>query len=278
MKFLRSTEDWHKMTLALRKALDDSGFRDVRIHQQDMGRLEEDGMKSAKAFSSDKKVWSTIDYAATHMYDYQKCFDNPDEFDTIFYKYKSVIGDKPFISTELCVNSPKYQINSYRVALSMARLYHKNLTILNASSIWYCWLLINTEQASFESSRSLFAVDNSSGFIPRSSGYQLRTYGAFSRRIMKGMNRIKVDTNEKNLLCAAFNGDSGNTLVLLNFSLYPLEIELENLGFIPKYIEESSPYFENEIVDARQRKKVVLNPGDIYTITDVLLYHELEGF
>ncbi len=71
---------WHAMTLALRRKLDEAGFGSVRIHLSDSGSLA-DGIERAGAFRQSQQVWNTIDYAASHMYDYQGFFTNPDGFD-----------------------------------------------------------------------------------------------------------------------------------------------------------------------------------------------------
>ncbi len=193
-------EDWHRMTLALRKALDENDFGEVKIHQQDMGSIE-NGIQSAKAFTSNDEVWSTVDFAASHMYDFQSFFHEPDGYDSLMWVFKSIVGNKPFLSTELCINHPDFQVGSYRLAFTMAQLYHKNLAILDASAIMYCWVLLNAVQPSYEASRSLFGVDKMNGFVPYPSSYQLRTFGSWSRRIKKDMYRVET---------ASANPDSAN--------------------------------------------------------------------
>jgi hypothetical protein len=61
----RQTEQmWHKMTLTLRRKLDEAGFAGVRIHMSDAGTLA-GGIKRAKAFRASKQVWAAIDYSAS---------------------------------------------------------------------------------------------------------------------------------------------------------------------------------------------------------------------
>ncbi len=270
---IQSDEDWHAMTLALRKELDRNGLTSVKIHHQDAGRLV-NGLSTVRSFSSVDKVWNTIDYSAAHMYDYQNHFQDPDRYDSLMIEYKALIGDKPFLSTELCVNRNTGQTGSYRVAFSMAQLYHKNLTILNASSIMYCWILLNTVQPSYEASRSLFGIDKSNGFVPYPSSYQLRTYGAWSRRIKKDMYRIEASASDPDLLVTAFDGKAGQTIVLVNRSKSVRTCSM-NVSNDIKWIEKTSPYFQNHIetADASKGKELQIRilPGEIITLSNVAL-------
>jgi hypothetical protein len=262
------------MTLALRETLDKNGFSRVKIHQQDMGRIV-NGIRSAEVFTSKESVWGAIDYAATHMYDYQSHFHDPDGYDSLILKFKSIIGDKPFLSTELCVNRPDYQAGSYRIAFTMAQLYHKNLVLLDASAIMYCWVLLNTVQPSYEASRSLFGVDKMNGFVPYPSSYQLRTFGSYSRRIKKDMHRVEAISPEPDLLVSAFQGAEGETVVLLNRSTQEIKCTLPQ-GAVPfRYIEHSSQYFQNRVESLQDNEDsmvvVSLQPGEIVTLTSVEL-------
>jgi hypothetical protein len=270
----QSERDWHEMTLALRETLDKNGFSRVKIHQQDMGRIV-NGIRSAEVFTSKESVWGAIDYAATHMYDYQSHFHDPDGYDSLILKFKSIIGDKPFLSTELCVNRPDYQAGSYRIAFTMAQLYHTNLVLLDASAIMYCWVLLNTVQPSYEASRSLFGVDKMNGFVPYPSSYQLRTFGSYSRRIKKDMHRVEAISPEPDLLVSAFQGAEGETVVLLNRSTQEIKCTLPQ-GAVPfRYIEHSSQYFQNRVESLQDNEDsmvvVSLQPGEIVTLTSVEL-------
>ncbi len=267
-------EKAHNMTLALRKALDENEFQAVKIHQQDMGKLS-NGLISARAFTSDKKVWETIDFAASHMYDFQSYFHNPDGYDSLLSVFKQIIGDKPFLSTELCVNRPIFQINSYRIAFTMAQLYHKNLTITDACGIMYCWTLLNNIQSSYDASRSLFGVDETNGFIPYPSGYQLRTFGSFSRRVQEGMNRVIAGSDNKDILVTAFSGEQGKTIVLVNRSQVPQKCELPLQEGSFKYMETTSPYYQNQIeeisIGTKTNMELTIAPGEVITLSSVEL-------
>ena len=148
---------YQEMTLALRRALDEAGFRTVKIHTPDRPTVRE-AIDTFKALRSSGEVWRTFDYAATHMYDYQNCFTDPDKFDAVLEQFHRQAAGKPVLSTELCVNSFRFQSDSYRVAMAMGQLYHKNLTIVDATAIAYCWLLLNVEQPSYGMTRSLLGA------------------------------------------------------------------------------------------------------------------------
>ena len=265
-------DDWHKMTLTLRKILDENGFEMVKIHQQDMGRIK-NGIQSAKAFTSNDKVWSTIDYAASHVYDYQSHFHDPDSYDSLLWVFKSTIGDKPFLSTEICVNSPGFQVGSYGLAFSMAQLYHKNLTILDASGIMYCWVLLNTVQHSYEASRSLFGVDKMNGFIPYPSSFQLRTFGAWSRRIKKDMHRVDAISSNPDLLVSAFVEDEGETVVLVNRSQHEIHCGISPGMGAFRYMERTSQYYQNQVKNLAEQDnslfKLSILQGEIITLSSV---------
>ncbi len=268
----QTEENWHKMTLALRKTLDDNGFGEVKIHQQDMGQIK-NGIQSASAFTSNDKVWATIDYAASHMYDYQSHFYDPDSYDSLLWAFKSIIGNKPFLSTEICVNSPGFQVGSYRLAFSMAQLYHKNLTILDASGIMYCWVLLNTVQPSYEASRSLFGVDKTNGFVPYPSSFQLRTFGAWSRRIKKDMHRVEAISSHPDLLVTAFVGDAGETVVLVNRSQHKIRYIMPAGMLTFRYLERTSQYTQNRIENlpgvSGSVFELTMLPGEIITLSTV---------
>lgn len=267
-------ENWHKMTLALRKALDKNGFEEVQIHQQDMSQVGK-GLLSAKAFTADEDVWNTLDYSAVHMYDYQEHLHDPDAFDSLMWAYKKIIGNKPFISTELCANRPLVQTGSYRNAFAMAQLYHKNLTILDASSIMYCWIILNTVQPSYEASRSLFGVDKSNGFVPYPSSYQLRIFGAWSRRVMKDMHRVEATSSNPDVLVTAFDGKEGQSVVMVNRS-NAKQVCTVNAKADFTFLERTSQYFQNLVESSPETKNGVieleLEPGEIVTLSNVTLY------
>jgi O-glycosyl hydrolase len=260
-------EIWHKMSLRLRAELDKAGFSAVKIHLRDAGELA-GGIECVRAFRQSTAAWNDIDYVATHLYDYQKCLHDPDHYDSLLAQWSEAVGAKPFLSTEICVNSYEIQDRSYRLALGMGQLYHKNLTLANASAIIYCWLLLNVEQPSFGWTRSLFVPDPARGFLPATSSYQARVFGAYSRRIRAGMTRVEAQASNPDLLATAFTGRKGvRTLVLLNRSLAPQRVRINWNGKPFRFLEWASPYEENTELPAPAGDELVVPPGAIATLS-----------
>ena len=80
------------------------------------------------------------------------------------------------------------------IAISASNEFGVPLLDLDAVALMYCWLLLDVEQPTFAGSRSLLAPDGTRGWVPVPTSYQLRVIGAFSRHILKGMQRIGVET------------------------------------------------------------------------------------
>ncbi|MDD5706731.1 MAG: hypothetical protein PHR35_12485 [Kiritimatiellae bacterium] len=267
---------YHAMTQALRVSLNRAGFAGVKIHMSDAnmlspdstwGRQYADGITRARTFTADPKVWDAIDYATTHMYDYQEYFNDPDAFDAPLREFHRLTAGKPFLSTELCVNNPRFQKPCYRLALLMGELYHKNLVLADAAALLYCWSLVNVTQPSFGWTRALFVPDESQGFVPAPSSHQLRVFGAYSRRIRKGMTRVEVRASDPDLLTTAFAGRGRErTVVMLNRSTHPVTVTLHGVGKMPE-MERCDPYHENECVSAPA--KIRIEPGAVVTLTNV---------
>lgn len=260
----------------LRRALDEAGFREVKIHMSNASTIQ-DGMQHIYKYINNKRVWDVIDYAAINMYDYQDHFQNPDEFDTQMQSWRNKVKDKPFISTELCINQDLYQVDSYRVALTMGQLYHKNLTIMDAIMICYCWTILNIEQPSFGYTRSLFVTDPENGRIPRPSSNQLRVFGSYSRRVKRGMIRVEANSGHKDVLATAFKRKDGKaTLVILNRSTIPVRPALTWPGVSFDIMEITDPYNQNTIQSIKVQgeaewENITIQPGAIVTLTSVPL-------
>jgi hypothetical protein len=204
------------------------------------------------------------------MYDYQGCFGDPDRFDATIREWKEASGGKPFLSTELCINHGKYQLPSYRMALTMGQLYHKNLVIAEASAICYCWTLLNVEQPSYGATRSLFVPDPEQGFLPAAPSHQLRVFGAYSRRIRRGMRRVETRAEDGDLLVSAFEGAGGaRTLVALNRGSVPRRINVLWPGGRFTEMERTGPCHPNAAEPAAA--EVVVEGGTIVTLTNVPL-------
>jgi O-glycosyl hydrolase len=253
---------WHEMATRLRRELDRAGFRSVKIHMQDASTLGA-GIRSANAF---RPVWETLDFTASHMYDYQQFFTNPDAFDALLTEWSRAAQGKPFLSTEISVNNSSWQAAGYRLALVMGELYHKNLTIANASALLYCWLLLNVEQPSYGATRSLFVPDTAHGFVPVASSHQLRVFGAYSRKIREGMVRVEAASSDPDLLVTAFAAENGErTLVLLNRSPRPQRVTVEWPGKPFRIAEVADPYRENA-GQPPPTGKILVEPGAVVTL------------
>lgn len=262
----QSAEVWQQLTLHLREALDANGFEKVKIHMHNASNLKK-GIEALKAFTTDKIVWQDIDFSASNLYDFQQYFNNPDGYDNVIALWnQSFNGNKkkPFISTEMCVNDGKYQSGSYRLAFLMGELYHKNMVDLDAISLMYCWLLVNNTQPSFSASRSLFTIDESSNNVPTASSYQLRVFGAFSRHLPKGYQRIEATSSDEDLLISAYSNGNKNTIIVLNRGTAPKKINIEALSQIER-MELVSPYEENRKVKILCQNQIVIEPGSIVT-------------
>ncbi|MGP8245685.1 MAG: glycoside hydrolase family 30 beta sandwich domain-containing protein [Bryobacteraceae bacterium] len=272
---IQSPENWRKMALALRKGLDAAGFEATKIHMANPP-FSTSGVAAAKAFREDPAVWKTIDYAASNLYDYQGFFHDPDGFDARLTELREATAGKPFFAVELCVNNNEFQSRAYRIALAMGQLYHKVLTQLDACGVMYCWTLLNVAQPSYGWTRSLLAPDAEHGMVPASSSHQLRIFGAYTRRVRAGMQRVKVASSNADVLATAFRGADGeSTLILLNRSVAAQKVEVKWKGASLRYLETASPRQENAIEPsprpAGASLEVLVAPGAIVTLTNVEL-------
>ena len=270
------------MAVKLRTRLDEAGFDKVKIHMNNAGYLHL-GLEWLQKYRETPDAWDCIDYTASNMYDYQNVFTDPDAFDKKLKALKDLSGDRSFISTELCVNDKRYQFPSYRLAFQMGQNYHKNLTIADAVSIAYCWLLLDVEQPRYGWTRTLFVPDRANGFVPVPSSFQLRVYGAYTRRIREGMVRVATKTDHDGLLATAFAGEGGRrTIVLLNRSPNPIRIDVRWPGAKFTEIESVNPYHANQITAVSgkgdQRDAITVGPGTLMTLTNVPLIRLPDGF
>ena len=260
---------WGQMILKLRRALDGAGFERVKLHMSDAGSLQV-GINSAKTIRQMNDAWKVLDYSATHVYDFQSHITDPDSYLPLMRQWVEITGDKPFLATELAMNDSQFQADSFQTAFAMGELYDRLLTVMNAKSLAYCWLLLDPEQPSFGFTRSLFTVDRAHSLEPQASGYHLRVFGAFSRHIRQGMVRIEASSSDPDLLASAFRADSGAmTLIFLNRSTKPKQVSLTGLEHETiQTVEHASLYQENRVEPA-PHNSLVIDPGEIVTMTTV---------
>ncbi|MGB6430797.1 MAG: glycoside hydrolase family 30 beta sandwich domain-containing protein [Candidatus Acidiferrales bacterium] len=258
-----------QMVKTLRAALDKAGFSSVKIHMADASYLY-GGIERAKDLQRDPDAWRLIDYAASHVYDYQQVMANPDLYDALLEQMHALSDGKPYLSTEICVNDPRYQMPSYRVALDVGQLYHKNLTILDSVALLYCWLILDVEQPTFGASRSLLVPDRFHGDVPAESSYELRVLGAYSRHILKGMVRVGAASTNPDLLVSAFDdGKGGSVVVMLNRSVTAQRVSINWAGRAWQQVERTSPYLDNadSAAGSLSARVQVVEPGEIVTIS-----------
>jgi hypothetical protein len=264
----QSKDIWWKMTTELRKALDKNGFTKTKIHTHNSPFFK-DGIEALKAFTENPEIWEKIDFSSSNLYDYQANFTDPDKFDEKIQSWNKVLQDKklkPFLAIEMCVNDPKYQSGSYKVAFIMGELYHKDLTMMNAAALGYCWNLVHTTQPSFEASRSLFAIDKKYGNIPVPSSYQLRIMGSYSRHLPKGIQRIEAATDQKDLLISAFENKNNKTLILANRSNKPMSVAIDWKNTHFRKMELTDPYNQNTVKPFNGNPSVFVEAGSVVTL------------
>ena len=258
------------MAVAVRRALDHAGFTHTQIHMPDASFMNE-GIERADAMRKDAAAWASIDYSATHEYDFQEFMANPDMYDARMKAMHEAAADKPFLATEICLNDPHYQEPSYRIAFAAAQLYHKNLTILDAEALLYCWTLLDVEQPSFAGSRALLAPDRTGGWIPAPTSFELRVLGAYSRHILRGMKRVGASSTDPNLLTTAFSDGKDETLVMINRGVTPREVTVTGAAH-PWAEMERTGLEEVNAVSAMPDKipvQIVVQPGEIVVLSTV---------
>lgn len=224
-----SAEKLKEIVPALRKALDEEGFNQVALSTCNGGNLPQ-GLGFLEQFRKYDSVWSNMDYTASNMYDFQDCFGEQEKLLPVMKRFREASENKPFLSTEIAINKPPYQEDSYALAFNLGILYHNNLTVMDACAICYCWLLMDVTEPSYGFTRTLFTVDTKRGFLPVPSGYILRTFGAFSAHIAKGMQRIALECDCPEVLCSAYEDRMGHrTCVFLNQGTQACRLDLSQV-------------------------------------------------
>ena len=259
-------EVFSSMALALRRELDKAGFTATKIHMADASFMFL-GIDRATELRKNPEAWKTLDYSAVHEYDFQEFLANPDLYDARMNQMHEAADGKPFLATEICINDPHYQEPSYRIALAVAQLYHKNLTELDAVALMYCWLLLDVEQPTFAGSRSLLAPDRTRSWIPVPTSFQLRVMGAFSRHVVKGMQRIGVETGDPDLLATAFADAQNETLVVIIRSTTSRRLDLQGASHAWAEIEHTGLEDENSVAPFRTGN--VIQPGEILVLSTI---------
>jgi hypothetical protein len=253
-----------QMTRVLRSELDKAGFTTTRIHMADAPFMWM-GTARAKDLAQDAEAWKAINYTAVHQYDFQEFAANPDMYDARMLAMREASKDKEFLATEICLNDAHLQEHSYRVAFAAAQLYHKNMTILDAVGLMYCWLILDVEEPSFGGSRSLLVPDRTRGWIPVPSSFELRVLGAYSRHIVKGMQRVGAGVEDGDLLTTAFADATNQTLVMINRGTAARTVKVVGATHPWTEMERTGSEAENTI--SAVPAEVVVEPGDIVVLS-----------
>lgn len=260
-------EVFARMTTVLRRELDRAGFRSTQIHMADAPYVYM-ATDRVKALKTNAEAWDATNYIATHQYDYQQFLANPDLYNARLQALHAAGGAKPFLATEICLNDPNAQEPSYRLAFQVGQLYHKDLTIMDAEALLYCWLLLDVEQPTFGGSRALLVPNRTNNDVPKASSFQLRVLGAWSRHIERGMVRSDVQSSDPNLLATAFVQGEHKTLVVMNRGTEAREMMVSWPG-APRWkqIERTSMYQENNDGEAAPDGPITIEPGEIVTLS-----------
>jgi len=261
------------MALALRRALDQAGFTQTKIHMADASFMFL-GIDRAAELRKNSEAWKALDYSAVHEYDFQEFIANPDLYDARMKQMHEAADGKPFLATEICLNDSHYQEPSYRIALAAAQLYHKNLTELDAVALMYCWLLLDVEQPTFAGSRALLEPDRTRGWIPVPTSFQLRVLGAYSRHILKGMTRIGAESSDPDLLASAFVNGSDETLVMVNRATTARTVTVN--GAAHKWVEVERTGLEEDNETSAPPEQIVIEPGEIVVLSTIKADHQTE--
>jgi len=254
------------MAVTLRRELDKAGFTHTQIHMADASFMTL-GIERANELSKDAAAWRDLDYATTHEYDFQEFAANPDMYDARMKAMHDAARGKPFLATEICFNDPHLQEPSYRIAFAAAQLYHKNLTILDAVGLLYCWTILDVEQPTFGGSRSLLVPDRVNGWMPVPSSFELRVLGAYSRHILKGMRRITVESPDPDVLATAFAGDGNETLVLVNRATTARKITVQGATRAWGEIERTNLEEANAV--SAVPSALTIQPGEIVVLSTI---------
>ena len=257
---------FNAMAVAVRNALDQAGFNHVKIHMADAPFMFQ-GIQRAENLRNDPAAWHDIDYTAVHEYDFQNFMANPDMYDARMEAMHKASDGKPFLATEICFNDPHYQEPSFRIAFDAAQLYYKNLTILDAEALLYCWTILDVEQPSFAGSRAIIAPDRTDGWIPVPSSFELRVLGAYSRHILEGMKRVAVQSSDPELMTTAFIDAKDETLVMVNRGVEPRKVTVNGASHPWLQMERAGLEEANEV--SAVPSEIIVQPGEIVVLSTI---------
>ena len=85
------------------------------------------------------------------------------------------------------------------------------------------------------------------------------------------MVRVETSTDCSDLLFSCYTGKQGKTAVLLNRSTKPLQVEVNDFGFTPVWMERTSYFLENEVYEWSKNNFLIIEPGEVITLSNVSL-------
>jgi hypothetical protein len=91
--------------------------------------------------------------------------------------------------------------------------------------------------------------------------------GAFSRHIIKGMQRIGVDASDPDLLATAFADGQNETLVVVNRSATARKLTVE--GAAHSWVEMERTALEEENGVSAVPAQVAVEPGEIVVLSTI---------
>ena len=100
---------------------------------------------------------------------------------------------------------------------------------------------------------------------------ELRVLGAFSRHILKGMKRVDAKASSPDLLISAFEDGTKATMIVLNRSTEPQQLDVQWAGRRWSQIERTSLYSENE-ASTSLPSEIIVQPGEILTLSTFAAY------
>lgn len=97
------------------------------------------------------------------------------------------------------------------------------------------------------------------------SSFELRVLGAYSRHVLKGMQRVGAVTDDRDLLTTAFADGRNQTLILLNRGAAARQVEVG--GAARPWVEMERTGLEEANAVSAVPAQVVVKPGEIVVLS-----------
>jgi hypothetical protein len=99
------------------------------------------------------------------------------------------------------------------------------------------------------------------------SSFQLRVLGAYSRHVLKGMNRVEASSSDADLLTAAFTDGRRSSVIVLNRSTEARALNVQWAAQHWTQIEHTNQRQEN-VVSNSLPGQLIVQPGEILTLSN----------